>query len=485
MKVTVDERDGARCVAVRSCATRTVEFFESLPEPEAGAAGALAASMLDALADGLAACARARREEDPDRTGPILAALRDLERGRREDSERLLRVVEASGERGADEMVRRLADSGRLRDELQLRVVEPVAAGVRARVEELAARLSGEATQHVPVYVARALSSALGDIRERGAVAQAQLSRLEAQSQESARRLQAVEKGGDGVSGKVDAVAQQLAAMQARQAGHSRSKGAGGEARLLEALSAELPVREGYSVEAVGGMAHCCDMVVRRPGRPEVRIESKLYADRVGSKEVQKFRSDLIGLDVHGVFVSLQSGIVGMGEVEIEQLPTGRFAVYLANNGYNAALVRDMIALVYKLDRYAGAGSEADDAQAAAVRVPTEVMKQVREHLRDTAHKVGRMRVHLRESMQLLNQMALDQLERLLLAGGDPATPPPSVSVSGAPPDAPRRIRCPSSGCSKTYAPGSAGCLARHLAAAHGEQEAAAHDAAWRACGRP
>ena len=88
-----------------------------------------------------------------------------------------------------------------------------------------------------------------------------------------------------------------------------------GEARLQELLSEQLTVREGYTVDVVAGQAHSCDLVVRRSGHPDVRIESKVYTDKVGAKEVQKFRRDLMGLDAHGVFVSVQSGIVGMGEI--------------------------------------------------------------------------------------------------------------------------------------------------------------------------
>lgn len=539
--------DDDRCVVVRSSTPRTVDLVQSLSAVEAAAFLDVAASMLDALAAGVDRC-RAAGSDGPTASASIIDVLRGMESSRREDAERMLRAVQASGAqaqqaavslicavestvRGAleqlsvDSLSRRLAETLRdstgmaeqqLRNELQLRLIEPLAArheqlalavaalpahvatsashereGVirqlselRSRVDELASRQAGEvakvsellageigrlrthvdvqATQHVPVYVVRALSSVLGDIQERGALAQArmesvqeQLARLEAQAQEGARRLQAVEKGGDGVSGKIDTVTRQLAAMQVR---HSRSKGLGGETRLLEMLSAELPVRRGYSVEVVSGMAHSCDLVVRRSGMPDVRIESKVYSDKVGAKEVHKFRSDLMGLDAHGVFVSLESGIVGMSEIEVEQLPSGRFAVYLSNNNYNISLVRDMIELVYKLDRYCDDGG---GGGGEGVRVPTEVMKQVQHQLHDMMQKVGKMKMHLKETVQLLNQVALDQLERLLLGQQAAA----AVKEPARAADVPARIKCPR--CSKTY--GAVGRLAKHLSAVHGE----------------
>ena len=102
-------------------------------------------------------------------------------------------------------------------------------------------------TQHIPVYVSNALAAVLKDIQSRGAVTQsklegthAQLGKLEVQLQDSVRRLQVLEKGGDSVMGKVDGMVQQLTALQVRQTSHNRAKGVSGEARLQELLSEQL-----------------------------------------------------------------------------------------------------------------------------------------------------------------------------------------------------------------------------------------------------
>ena len=365
------------------------------------------AALLAVLPERVAsACAVARGEQD------VMAGLGAL-RGRLE---------EVAGQHGLE-----MAAVSSL---VSNRVLSEVAA-LRGQFTEQGAQL----TKHLPVYVSQALSETLNDIQERGAVlqsklegAQDQLKGMEAQARENSERLSAVEKGGDSVLGKVDGLTQQVTALGVRQTSHLRAKGVSGEQRLYELLSERLRLRDGYVVEVVAGQSHGCDLVVRRTGYTDVRIESKVYADKVGVKEVEKFRRDLMGLNAHGVFVSVQSGVVGMGEVELEQMASGRFAVYLSNNQYNVSLVVDMIALMYKLDRLMGGGVD----EEVAVRVPSEVMREVQQHVQDFAHKVSKLKVNMRESMVLLNQLALDHVVRLLhgCAGGAERTRPPPRAAS-------------------------------------------------------
>ena len=239
---------------------------------------------------------------------------------------------------------------------------------------------------------------------------------------DSSGKLGLLEKGGDAVLGKVDSLTQQITALQVRQTSHLRAKGVGGESRLCELLCERLRVRDGFVVEVVAGQAHGCDLVVRRSGGfTDVRVECKVYTDKVGVKEVDKFRRDLLGLNTHGVFVSIQSGIVGMAEVEFEQLASGRFAVYLSNNQFNVDIIADMISVMHRIERLAAPSGEDGDADpgSAFVRVPEEVMREVQRHVLDFGSKVGQLKVNLRESMALLNQLTLDHVERLL-RGCDP-----------------------------------------------------------------
>jgi hypothetical protein len=309
--------------------------------------------------------------------------------------------------------------------------------------------------------------------------AQEQLGRLEAEAREGSRSMGLVLRGGDDVAARIDALAQQITVMQTRQTCNTRVKGTTGETRLYELLCERLTTREDYEVEQVNGQAHNCDLLVRRLGHPDVRIESKAHGEQTGekvrAKEVMRFRSDLLGLGSHGVFVSLHSGIVGKGEVELEQLSNGRFAVYLSNNGYDVGIIHDMLRVVYQLDALTGnadVAGECPSGQSAAIRVGADVMRRVQLHLQDFGGKVALVKQHMKESVALLNELTFDRVELLLMGAGGAAGPgkPATTSVPGIPGGADGAREAPGEGarcedCGKPFK--NAVGLARHRRAMH------------------
>lgn len=198
---------------------------------------------------------------------------------------------------------------------------------------------------------------------------------------------------------------------------HVGLKGRVGEQRLYDLLCDALPSRDGFDVYVVSGVAHACDMVVKRPAHPDVRIESKAYGAQAGNKvsarEVAKFRDDLAGLDAHGIMVSLHSGIAGRpGLFEIEQLSNGKFAIYLSNNEYDISTIVSMVHLLYRLEKVASGGGSEDER--TTLRVPPHVIQSVRMYLKDFAVKISHVKTQMKNSLALLNEVTLDLVERIL-----------------------------------------------------------------------
>ena len=222
----------------------------------------------------------------------------------------------------------------------------------------------------------------------------------------------------------------------------TRVKGATGENQLYDRLCDVLTSRDNYSIEMVAGLAHNCDMVIRRSGHSDVRLESKAHGEGTGEKvrqrEVTRFQSDLINQNSHGLFVSIHSGIVGKGELEIEQLSCGKFAVYLSNNKYDTDIIVNMLTLLYKLDKICDVK---DDGGHGSIKVTNDAMEQVRLHLQDAAKKAGDIKTHLKASISLVDSFMLDAIKKieLVLNGSDacvpkgPPTPPESVTGSKKP----------------------------------------------------
>lgn len=200
-----------------------------------------------------------------------------------------------------------------------------------------------------------------------------------------------------------------------RFTGKSQGKGRIGENRLLDLLSERLMSREGYQLENVAGFAHNCDIAVKRSNYPTIRIDSKAVGanttGKVKTSDVEKFQRDLLELNNHGIMVSLFSGIIGIGNVEIQQLPNGKFTVYLSNNNYDIDMIIDMIHLLYKLD-----GIVNSNEKSEMLMLTTETMMRVKGYITDYTGKICSVKSHMKESINILNTIQFDLIEAALLS---------------------------------------------------------------------
>ena len=302
----------------------------------------------------------------------------------------------------------------------------------------------------VPMLVKGVLSDMLKDVeaqwvhaRSATKATQQQVTKVEGEVAGATTALAVQRKMLDDVAAKLEAMAQQMT----RNSTSQRVKGQQGENGLYELLCDRLTSRDDYEISMVNGQAHGCDINIRRIGHADVRLESKAHGEGTGekvrAKEVLRFQSDLLGLNAHGIFVSLYSGIVGKGELEIEQLANGKFAVYLSNNKYDVGIIQDMLLLLYRLDKItsgaAGGDGEGEESEPV-IRVPQETMRRVQLFLKDFAGKVAVTKTHLKDSLSLLSELTFDLLERMLLGQAVPlkdevlspplpSTPPSDVDV--------------------------------------------------------
>lgn len=195
----------------------------------------------------------------------------------------------------------------------------------------------------------------------------------------------------------------------------TRSKGEEGESGIIQILECKLPLRDGYDILETKSKPHNCDALVKRVGFPDVRIEVKAHGRDTGecvrSEQVKRFESDLIGLNNHGIFVSLYSGIVGKAPFELDLLPTNKFAVYISNNNYDGDSIKEFINLIYKLDGFVS-GEE-------GVKISTEAMTRVKKHMVDFNSKIAQLKTNMKASLDILNGFTFEIIEKLLSSGLD------------------------------------------------------------------
>lgn len=237
------------------------------------------------------------------------------------------------------------------------------------------------------------------------------LTRLDKAHSDSSEVLGILRRGTDDVLTRVERLQETVVVANVRQATNQCVKGKTGEHRLMDLLSERLTTRDDYEIELVCGMPHQCDISVKRLGHPEVRIESKAHGEQSGEKvrarETARFQSDLIGLKLSGIFVSLHSSIVGKADMAIEMLSTGKFAVYLGNNQYDVSVVESMLHLLYKLEASVSKGDE-------GMTVTPQAMARVQLLLKSCTEKVNATKTHLRSALTLLTDLTFDMISRVL-----------------------------------------------------------------------
>lgn len=268
---------------------------------------------------------------------------------------------------------------------------------------------------------------------------QQQLMRLERSMTESLGSGKVLQKSTDELSTRVNSLGVTLTISQVKQSTSNHAKGQRGESEMHELLCGRLTARDNYSIETVSGISHACDMNIKRVGFPDVRVEVKAHGEHTGAKvavkETVRFRSDLLTMNSHGIFVSIYSAISGKGKVDFEVLPNNKIAVFLSSNNHDVDIIFDMVQLIYRVDGIVQASQSA--VNSTHFKVTPEDMTRVEMHLRDFAVKVQTTKSHLKEAISILNDLAFDQIGRIL--SGAPGPIPLSLPANASvPTPAPR-----------------------------------------------
>ena len=164
----------------------------------------------------------------------------------------------------------------------------------------------------------------------------------------------------------------------------------------------------------MNGLSHSCDILIKCKNKPDIRIESKAHGlnngEKVRQKEVEKFERDLIHTNNHGIFVSLYSNIVGKTSIDLIQLSNGKFAIYLSNNNYNIENIIDSMNIIYKIDSIIQNSSNNDK-----FIISLETMTKLKSLINDNNTKINSVKLHLRDSINILNDLTLDMIDKLII----------------------------------------------------------------------
>ncbi len=113
---------------------------------------------------------------------------------------------------------------------------------------------------------------------------------------------------------------------------NSSRKGKLGESLAINSLIKKYP---DWTIEDTAGSAHEGDIFVHSKKYGKILYEIKTYNTNVSSKEIQKFKNDVITTNSsYGLFISQTSGIVGKKMMDFE-VYNGKILVYVSCSGLN------------------------------------------------------------------------------------------------------------------------------------------------------
>ena len=117
----------------------------------------------------------------------------------------------------------------------------------------------------------------------------------------------------------------------------SVSRGDIGENFIQEGLQIYFPNDE---IVRTSGTAHESDIQLISDDSANIIIESKNYTSVVQTKEVEKFKKDMIRTNIpFGIFISFSSKVIGKKNMEIEQFNDNMCILYLIDIGFSIDLI--------------------------------------------------------------------------------------------------------------------------------------------------
>ena len=250
------------------------------------------------------------------------------------------------------------------------------------------------------------------------------------------RDLLAIRKTTDEVQKKLDTLTGILNASVAAQAAaaaaaavklSAKAKGTQGEKQFYTAFTDYLsnqPDGSEYTVTAVSGLAHNCDYNVKRQGYNDIRIEIKTHGAAVGGNDVLRFKSDLEGVHLAGIMISLHSGIVHKHVFDMEMLSTGKYAMYLSNNEYNMDLVHKTLKVLYTFDQ---ASSSASSVDQTSHKISAERMMIAKLYLNDMGSKMEMIRTYSKSILAVLGECTFGKVDEILMGVAPAPAPAPAV----------------------------------------------------------
>jgi hypothetical protein len=140
----------------------------------------------------------------------------------------------------------------------------------------------------------------------------------------------------------------------------------------------------------------------------DIRIDIKDYASNVPLREINKFHSDIISNQCHGILISDSSGISNHENFTFTIIQNKYIAFYISNNVLNITNIKNAINFIKTIHSYV---SKTDTKK---IFYNENIIQQVSILLNTYATNIKNLKVSLQNCTNLCNKLTMDNLLNLL-----------------------------------------------------------------------
>jgi hypothetical protein len=204
---------------------------------------------------------------------------------------------------------------------------------------------------------------------------------------------------------KVDAINEKVGDMMTYKK-TNRSKMDEGEIGIMSVLENVLPEQDGYTIDRIGDtIDNGCDILVRKDGQKDIRIEVKNHKNNVPKDHVKRFKENIIQNDCSGIIVSIRSGIVGHKKVEVDFLSNKKMIVFLSNNEYDGEIIKCYINLINKFDSRSDSNVHTIDQ---------DTLNKIKLKIDNFSNIVDTLKVNNKNQLHAINELNIDVVSELI-----------------------------------------------------------------------
>ena len=191
----------------------------------------------------------------------------------------------------------------------------------------------------------------------------------------------------------------------------SAIKGACGQDAYLQLLTETFPT---YEVQETHATTRSCDLSLTvMPDNINILFEIKNFTTNVPSKDVAKFKRDIVVKQQHGVMVSQSTGIANKKDMEVE-IVDKCVVVYLCVNKLNADAIKMAVQTILNLAPFLSQSAGATEDPETSTKVSQFAMANVLSHLNQLSQRNERLKADLRSHIASLDDHHIEQIKLLL-----------------------------------------------------------------------